>query len=118
MHILLAAPPGLVRDAIARVVSELSPSTDVLCVDDVESAPRAPETPRLVVLDGDLHREPTRAVETLRAEMSSVPVVVLVDAAKLPAVEPLLKAGIAGCVEKSAPAGVFLSALRLAMAGG
>ena len=34
MHILLAAQPGLVRDGIARMVSELSPSIDVRCADD------------------------------------------------------------------------------------
>jgi two-component system nitrate/nitrite response regulator NarL len=118
MHILLAAPPGLVRDGIARVVSELSPSIDVLCVDDVASASGPIAVPQLVVLDGDLHDEPAWAVQALRAQMSSVPVVVLLNVASLSAVEPLLKVGIAGCVEKSAPAGVFLGALRLAIAGG
>ena len=118
MHILLAAPPGLVRDGIARVVSELGPSIDVLCVDDVASASRPMAVPQLVVLDGDLHDEPAWVVQALRAQMSSVPVVVLLNVAALSAVEPLLKAGIAGCVEKSAPAGVFLGALRLAIAGG
>lgn len=118
MHILLAALPGLVRDGIARVVSELGPSIDVLCVDDVASASRPVAVPQLVVLDGDLHDEPAWAVQALRAQMSSVPVVVLLNVAALSAVEPLLKAGIAGCVEKSAPAGVLLGALRLAIAGG
>jgi DNA-binding NarL/FixJ family response regulator len=100
-------------------VCELSPSIDVRCADDVASAISPLQVPQLVVLDGDLHGgDAAYAVQALRARMASVPVVVLLNAAALPAVESLLKAGIAGCVEKSASSGVFLGALRVAIAGG
>jgi len=117
MHILLAAAPGLVRDGIVRVVSELGASVDVRCIDDLKAtSPHG--VPQLVVLDGDLDTEPAHAVQAVHAQMSSVRVVVLLSSAAPPVIEKLLDAGIAGCVEKSAPAGVFLGALRLALAGG
>jgi two-component system nitrate/nitrite response regulator NarL len=118
MHIVLAAPPGLVRDGIERLVRELGPSVDVHSIDHPGSARDPQDVPSLVVLDGDSYPEPALAVQAVHEQMACVPVVVLLTAALLPAVEKLLAAGIAGCVEKSAPAGVLLGALRLALAGG
>ena len=64
MHILLAAAPGLVRDGIVRVVSELGASVDVRCIDDLKAtSPHG--VPQLVVLDGDLDTEPANAVQAV-----------------------------------------------------
>jgi two-component system, NarL family, nitrate/nitrite response regulator NarL len=118
MHVLLLAPAGLVRDGIARIVRELGSSVHVRCIDTPESIRDPHAVPRLVVVDGDSHPDPTEAVQAVREQMPAVPAVVLLTSVVRSAVDRLLGVGISGCVEKSATASVFLGALRLALAGG
>jgi two-component system nitrate/nitrite response regulator NarL len=118
IHILLAAPPGLVRDGIARVVRELGPAVEVRCVDPSGGIFTPEVLPSLIVLDGDSHSRTAHAVQALHAQMPSIPVVVLLTNPVPAAVEELLAAGIAGCVDKSTSAEIFLGALRVALAGG
>ena len=118
MHILFGGPSGLLREGIARILSEFGDSTDVRCIDDLAVASEHNATADVVVLDGDFGREASEAVSAARNRMPSTPVVVLLTTIDRPTVEKLLAAGTAGCVDKSASSGVLLGALRLVLAGG
>src|SRR5438094_6402144 len=118
MHILLAGPPGLLREGIARILGEFGDSTDVRCVDDLTVTSEHKDTPNLIVLDGDFGLDASEVVSAIRDRMPSTPVVVLLTTIGRTTVEKLLEAGTAGCVDKSASSGVLLGALRLVLAGG
>ena len=57
-------------------------------------------------------------VAAVREKMPLIPVVVLLASVVRPAVDKLLEVGTAGCIDKSAPSGVFLGALRVVLGGG
>jgi len=118
MLIVLTAPSGLWRDGIVRIVRELGSSVEIRCVDDPMSACAQDEMPHLIILDGDAHSNPEDVVGAVRDKMPLIPVVVLFTSVVRSAVDKLLEAGTAGCVDKSASSAVFLGALRVVLGGG
>lgn len=118
MLILIAGPPGLLRDGVARIVRDLGDSTEVICADDTGIALAHSSTPDLILLDGDPDRRMGKVVGSARALMPSAPIIVLLAALDRDAMDELLALGVAGCVEKSASTATLLAALRLVLSGG
>jgi two-component system nitrate/nitrite response regulator NarL len=118
MLILLAGPPGVFREGLARILFEFGDATDVRCVDDLASALQRNAPVDAAVLDGCYGQKVVQILGAARALTPSTPIIVLLQTIDLPLVEELLAAGAAACVEKTASSGMLLGALRVVLAGG
>ncbi|MEM5300157.1 LuxR C-terminal-related transcriptional regulator [Burkholderia sp. JPY481] len=118
MLVLFAAPTGLFRDGVGRLLAELATRADVRCTDYAALALlERGSIPDLLVLDGDNIREARSAVSVMRRMQPDLPIVVLLTAIDSRSVDSFLEAGVSGCVGKAESADVLLDALRQALAG-
>jgi len=122
MKILVCDDHALFREGLELVLGQLDPAADLASVGDAEAAlahVAADDTLDLVLLDLQLPgMDGFAALERLRRDHPSVPVVVL-SASESPAhVRSALERGASGFIPKSTRGSVLLSALRLVLAGG
>jgi DNA-binding NarL/FixJ family response regulator len=122
MKILVCDDHALFREGLELVLGQLDPAADLASVGDAESAlahVAADDTLDLVLLDLQLPgMDGFAALERLRRDHPSVPVVVL-SASESPAhVRSALERGASGFIPKSTRGSVLLSALRLVLSGG
>jgi DNA-binding NarL/FixJ family response regulator len=122
MKILVCDDHALFREGLELVLGQLDPAAELASVGDAEAAlARVAEDDALdlVLLDLQLPgMDGFAALERLRRDHPSVPVVVL-SASESPAhVRSALARGASGFIPKSTRGSVLLSALRLVLSGG
>jgi DNA-binding NarL/FixJ family response regulator len=122
MKILVCDDHALFREGLELVLAQLDPAAELSSVGDAESAlarVAADDALDLVLLDLGLPgMDGFAALEALRRDHPSVPVVVL-SASESPAdVRSALDRGASGFIPKSTRGSVLLSALRLVLSGG
>jgi DNA-binding NarL/FixJ family response regulator len=122
MKILVCDDHALFREGLELVLGQLDPAAELASVGDAESAlarVAADDALDLVLLDLQLPgMDGFAALERLRRDHPSVPVVVL-SASESPAhVRSALERGASGFIPKSTRGSVLLSALRLVLSGG
>jgi len=117
MHILFAAPAGLFREGVARLLAELAPQAEVTCADYRTSAFETSLSADLLVLDGDHESEALDAAGALRRNIPHLPALALLTEIDQPTIDSFIAAGVTGCVNKSESAGALLGALRVVLAG-
>jgi DNA-binding NarL/FixJ family response regulator len=114
--IVLVAPPGILRDALARSLALLSERTDVTGVVSLDEVRRLSGRP-VPALTLAVEPEPA-ALESLLEAMPDLRCVVLSGDESVAYVEAVLQAGAAGVVPVSTPEQILMEALRLVLAGG
>lgn len=114
--ILLVAPPGILRDALARSLALLAERTQVTGVADLDEVRRMAggSMPALTLA---LQPEPA-ALESLLEAMPDLRCVALAGDESPGYAEAVLHAGAAGVVPASTPEHILMEALRLVLAGG
>jgi DNA-binding NarL/FixJ family response regulator len=122
MKILVCDDHALFREGLELVLGQLDPAAELASVGDAESAlarVAADDALDLVLLDLQLPgMDGFAALERLRRDHPSVPVVVL-SASESPAhARSALERGASGFIPKSTRGSVLLSALRLVLSGG
>jgi DNA-binding NarL/FixJ family response regulator len=122
MKILVCDDHALFREGLELVLGQLDPAAELVSVGDGESAlarVAADDALELVLLDLGLPgMGGFAALDALRRDHPSVPVVVL-SASESPAdVRSALDRGASGFIPKSTRGSVLLSALRLVLSGG
>jgi DNA-binding NarL/FixJ family response regulator len=122
MKILVCDDHALFREGLELVLGQLDPAAELASVGDAESAlarVAADDALDLVLLDLQLPgMDGFAALERMRRDHPSVPVVVL-SASESPAhVRSALERGASGFIPKSTRGSVLLSALRLVLSGG
>jgi DNA-binding NarL/FixJ family response regulator len=122
MKILVCDDHALFREGLELVLGQLDPAAELASVGDAESAlarVAADDALDLVLLDLQLPgMDGFAALDRLRQDHPSVPVVVL-SASESPAhVRSALERGASGFIPKSTRGSVLLSALRLVLSGG
>jgi DNA-binding NarL/FixJ family response regulator len=122
MRVLVIDDHPLIQEAVSNVARGLAPDVDVVAADDCERglviAESEPEFD-IILLDLNL---PTMsgipALKAWRARFPSIPVIVLSGTTDPQTMLAAINAGAAGFIPKSSTNHVFLSAMRLVLAGG
>lgn len=114
--VVLAAPPGIVRDALARSLALLAERTEVACVASLSELRPSPGrlVPALVLA---VEPQP-EALEALLEATPELRCVVLAGDESPEQATAILQAGAAGVVPASTPEPILMEALRLVLAGG
>ncbi len=121
MRVLLAALPGLLGDALARLVDQLDPGSDIVRLPDPRAGLKtaaSSEAFQLVLLDIDaLGASPVPTVSEWSAAFDRVPVVVVSSGQDDQLIKEVFDAGAAGFLPTSYSESAMLAALRLVVEG-
>jgi DNA-binding NarL/FixJ family response regulator len=120
MQVLLAAPSGLLGEALARLVEEVVPAAGITTLAaDQEGALTLPDGPvGLVLIDTD--NLGARAVDTVALCCSAYPgaaIVAVADPRDAETMDRILRAGATGYLPKNYSHGMMQSVLRLVLEG-
>lgn len=116
VRVVLAASPGVVRDALARSLALLSQRTEVACVaslDELRVAVGAAAPGLVLAVEPEV-----AALESLLEVAPALRCVVLSGNQSPDWAEAMLQAGAAGVVPAATPEAILMEALRLVLAGG
>ncbi len=121
MNVLLAAPPGALRDRVVAVLHELSPKATVTYWTDPVAAladAKAPKPPALVILSIDSPADDgAAAVARCARRWPRAPVVVAGDDRDPALIDSVFEAGAAGYLPQHYTAQMMQNALRLVLDG-
>jgi DNA-binding NarL/FixJ family response regulator len=122
MQVLIADDHPLFREALASVVTEMTPDAAFIEAAGFDEAlARVRETPGLDLILLDLRMpgaDGLGGLALLRQEAPAIPVVVVSATAERRTVLDAIRAGAAGYLPKSASRATMIGALQLVMAGG
>ncbi len=122
MKIIVADDHALFRAGLCHILRQLGDDVTIVEAEDHDSAlalsAQHPDAD-IILLDLDMPgREPLAAIESMIAQSTMTPVVVLSACEDIRQVRKVLDAGAMGFVPKRETARIMLSALRLVLEGG
>lgn len=120
MKVLLAAPSGLLGEALARLVGEVVPEAEIITLPADDAGGMAlPQGPvGLVLIDTDsLAERASEAVALCASTYPGAPIVAVADPKDAEAMDRILRAGATGYLPKNYSHAMMQSVLRLVLEG-
>lgn len=120
MNVLLAAPSGLLAEALARLVGEVVPDARITTLATTNSiAANLPDGPvGLVLIDTDsLSEDAADAIGLYASTYPGAPIVAVADPKDAESVDGILRAGATGYLPKNYSHAMMQSVLRLVLEG-
>ncbi|MGH8631624.1 MAG: LuxR C-terminal-related transcriptional regulator [Burkholderiales bacterium] len=120
MNVLLAAPSGLLGEALVRLISEVVPDARIISLAATKAGAAAlPDDPvGLVLIDTDnLAEDAPEAIGLYASTYPSAPIVAVADPKDAESMDRILRAGATGYLPKNYSHAMMQSVLRLVLEG-